>query len=245
MKNNITETKETNRKWQRRVKRVLAAVRRKYDVHNRNFEMSDFYRICKGEGVHILREKMRPLGQYTHYKDVVWIVFRENLNNDYIFEQVAFHELGHHFLHRNDLLKHYFVDDHSEATKLAEQEADLFCYLALGNKLIRSLPCKTFSLDVTDDSLKELEINKGDEIIVDTYEAVGNGNLILISNGENYACGIARFIGDGKVELHYGFEDGHKFDTFELSEIKIIGRVISTRRNWKHFRLSEVKTDER
>lgn len=81
--------------------------------------------------------------------------------------------------------------------------------------------------------LEDIGIKDGDDVVIDTFEAVGNGNLILISFREEVHLGFARFIGDGKVELHYGFEDGHESDTFKLSEIKIIGRVIKSERSWK------------
>lgn len=81
--------------------------------------------------------------------------------------------------------------------------------------------------------VEDLGIKDGDEVIVNTFEAVGNGNLIVIDDGKDKHLGIARFIGDGKLELHYGFEDGHEKDVFKLSEIKFIGRVIYSERSWK------------
>lgn len=81
--------------------------------------------------------------------------------------------------------------------------------------------------EIIGDKLSDLGINDGDEVIVNTFEAVGNGNLVLIDDGKDKHLGIARFIGDGKLELHYGFEDGHEKETFKLSEIQIIGRVTS------------------
>lgn len=77
--------------------------------------------------------------------------------------------------------------------------------------------------------VEDLGIKDGDEIVIDTFEAVGNGDLIVINSGEMNHIGIAKFVGGGKVRLDYI----HKTETFNLSEIKIIGRVIYSERSWK------------
>ncbi|MCU0239228.1 MAG: hypothetical protein MUC29_07285 [Pyrinomonadaceae bacterium] len=84
-------------------------------------------------------------------------------------------------------------------------------------------------MEIIGNKLSELGMINGDEIIVDTCEAVGNGNVIVINQGDVWLCGIARFIGNGQMQLDYI----HSTETFDLSEVKIIGRVKYSQRSWK------------
>lgn len=88
---------------------------------------------------------------------------------------------------------------------------------------------KFFIGEIIGTYLQDLGINEGDDVEINTYEAVGNGDLIVLEQNESHSIGLAKFIGGGKVRLDYI----HSTETFELSEVKIIGRVVRSFRNWE------------
>lgn len=143
MKNNSTR---------RKVKRALQRVRDKYNIHNRLFNGRDFYRICKGENIHLMNRQL--MGEQSTYamperfpnilgylakgrgETMIWLrcffVGRFDVHT-------AFHELGHHFCKHSGyevagLAKR---EGYNRATDPGESEADLFAELATGKKVRR------------------------------------------------------------------------------------------------------------
>lgn len=127
--------KKTNRNYRHKVKQTFAAVCRRYNIRNRAVDKSDFYRICKGERIIPIRhpDKTQITGVYFRRNGDRAIYISEHLTADE-WLWVAFHELGHHFMHQNQLYKQFF---HRMTAKYlqAEAEANLFAELALKRKV--------------------------------------------------------------------------------------------------------------
>ncbi len=127
--------KKTNRNYRHKVKQVFAAVCRRYNVHNRAVDESDFRRICKGEKIILLRRSGRsPMnGVYLRLRGRRAIFISEHLiANERLW--VAFHELGHHFMHQNQMYEHLFHQVGAKYLRV-EAEAELFAELALKRKV--------------------------------------------------------------------------------------------------------------
>lgn len=135
----------------RKVEKVLANVRKKYDIQNRFLNELDFYRICETEEIMLITPKevkaqnadfsravegLRKIKKFTGFivrghNDLRFIYLRSLFNRKVdIF--VAAHELGHYFLaHTGTSL---FSKNKSLAELRQEAEADLFAELATGKQ---------------------------------------------------------------------------------------------------------------
>ncbi len=119
-----------------KVKQTLATVCRRYGIRRRGVVEADFYRICKGEKIQIIRELFHTLsiGICFEYRNVKFIYLHEGLTGDeFLF--VAFHELGHHFMHKGEGSKNLFKPLRTAKTRRLEAEANLFAELALKRKV--------------------------------------------------------------------------------------------------------------
>lgn len=114
------------------VKQVLTEVRKKYKIRKRPFNVSDFHRICKAEKVKVFIRteplSMVSLGIYYRLRGFRFIILNANLGKKFL--EVALHELGHHFLHQ-DLLVRNSLYKVIKSESAIEKEANLFAKLAL------------------------------------------------------------------------------------------------------------------
>ncbi|HUF02816.1 MAG TPA: ImmA/IrrE family metallo-endopeptidase [Aridibacter sp.] len=68
------------------------------DWNTRVFVLEDFYKICEKDGVVVLEQDIRSRGEYSVVDKRPIIVLRAGLNEQ-LKAWIAFHELGHHYLH--------------------------------------------------------------------------------------------------------------------------------------------------
>ena len=116
-------------RYRNNVRTILAKVRNRYKIHNRPFNFSDFRRICRIEGIHVFSNFSKlPLGFYSHFRKVKFIYLNEKAGRKTLY--VALHELGHYFLHQDQMTKNYFRKT-TKAELKAEKEANLFAELAM------------------------------------------------------------------------------------------------------------------
>lgn len=119
-----------------KIKQTLVRIRLRYNFRNRAADENDFRRICKGEKIFLL-ERI-PLkyttGIYIYCSRAAFIYLNPALTGDE-FLWVAFHELGHYFLHTgkgNPILQ---VTRITPESKRIEAEAEYFAELILMKKV--------------------------------------------------------------------------------------------------------------
>ena len=136
MKNNKSNL--LTRQARHKIKRQLARIRLRYNFRNRAADEKDFQRICKGEDIQLLRRIPLPTttGIHIFYKRVAFIYLNPALNGDE-FLWVAFHEIGHHFLHigRGNRLDRFNRIRVNPKEAQFEAEADYFAELVLMRKV--------------------------------------------------------------------------------------------------------------
>lgn len=140
-KTELTETKRDKLYSQHEIEQVFAAVCRRYNIYcGRAVNKSDYYRICKGENIGVLKqsasESYEITGVYLHTKNstIPFIFVNPRLVGD-SFLYVAFHELGHHFLHREQKMYKQFFHRRTKRYLRLEDEANFFAELALKRKV--------------------------------------------------------------------------------------------------------------
>ena len=101
-------------------------VRAKFNIPTRAFNMRDFFSICKSEDIIVSRKKMKVRGLYAHHitYNFKFIYLQRRLKKPYLL-LVAFHELGHHFLHQ-DRLNPILFNNETVSNPLIELQADIF-----------------------------------------------------------------------------------------------------------------------
>jgi Zn-dependent peptidase ImmA (M78 family) len=91
---------------------------------------ADFFKLCRKERIKVaelsLKDNIR--GYYSNYRGRTFIIINKNLSRMKWLE-VAFHELGHHFLHA-PVPSSVFFDSQNLSSK-QEMEAQSFALLAL------------------------------------------------------------------------------------------------------------------
>lgn len=99
-------------------------------LNSRKFNEADFHKLCKKERIKLaeLPLKENIFGYYTNVKGKAYIVINRNLSQIRWLE-VAFHELGHHFLHAPVPNSVFF--DSQNLTHRQESEAQTLALLAL------------------------------------------------------------------------------------------------------------------
>lgn len=91
---------------------------------------ADFYRLCRKEKIDVYEIPLRGgiLGYYSNYRGKAHIILNSKMDKMKRLE-VAFHELGHHYLHA-PVPKSVFFDSQNLSNK-EETEAQSFALLAL------------------------------------------------------------------------------------------------------------------
>ncbi len=99
-------------------------------LNRRELTEADFYKICRREKITVVEIPLKEhiYGYYTNYKGKAVIVINQNLPKLRWLE-VAFHELGHHFLHA-PVPKSVFFNSQN-LTHRQELEAQTLALLAL------------------------------------------------------------------------------------------------------------------
>lgn len=99
-------------------------------LNEKIYTEADFYRLCKKEKVKVhelpLRENIH--GYYSNHRGKVYIVINSRLDKMKWLE-VAFHELGHHYLHAPVPNSVFF--DSQNLSNRQELEAQAFALFAL------------------------------------------------------------------------------------------------------------------
>lgn len=127
----------------RKVESVLAKVRKKYDIQNKFFNESDFYRICESESIELLNgEDVKVLHSVKSLYGILFtfstgerlIYLRSFFNQNHrLCIHTAMHELGHYFLGHKGFTAKMFADGIFSDVK-DEKEANLFARLATGKR---------------------------------------------------------------------------------------------------------------
>lgn len=113
------------------MKLILDKLKRKLPQLNIKIHgEADFYRLCRKEAMKVYEIPLRGgiLGYYSNYRGKAHIILNSKINGLKRLE-VAFHELGHHYLHA-PVPKSVFFDSQSLSNK-QEIEAQSFALLAL------------------------------------------------------------------------------------------------------------------
>lgn len=117
-----------------RTNRGLCRQLEKYGFGERPMREADFRKICHDEDILLLRRKMIVGGYHARLKadGRCFIVIRQKLSKKE-FVQVAFHEIGHHFLHTRSIPKSILRNpkELKRWTERQENEANAFMYIAL------------------------------------------------------------------------------------------------------------------
>lgn len=94
----------------------------------------DFRQLCKQEEIIVKRFPLVTEGCYLHYKGYKFIIIKNGLKGK-DFLEVAYHELGHHFLHSRQIIKFSsWFNPTKKQRKIIREiqlEADAFAWLAL------------------------------------------------------------------------------------------------------------------
>lgn len=109
------------------IKRLLKSIPQ---LNRRELTESDFYKLCRKEKIQLgeLPLQKTIFGYYTNYSGKSYIIINSNLPKIRWLE-VAFHELGHHYLHA-PVPQSVFFDSNRLSPK-QEQEAQTLAVLAL------------------------------------------------------------------------------------------------------------------
>lgn len=99
-------------------------------LNSRELTEDDFHKLCRKERVVLAEMPLKPhlYGYYTNMKGKAVIILNRNLPKTRWLE-VAFHELGHHYLHA-PVPKSVFFDSQN-LTQRQELEAQTLALLAL------------------------------------------------------------------------------------------------------------------
>lgn len=112
-------------------------------LNRRELTEVDFYKLCKKERIKLAEVPLKEniYGYYTNVKGKAYIVINRNLSKMRWLE-VAFHELGHHFLHAPVPSSVFF--DSQNLTHRQELEAQTLALLALIPKtILEELECNS------------------------------------------------------------------------------------------------------
>lgn len=85
--------------------------------------------------------------------------------------------------------------------------------------------------EIIGDSLKKKGIFNGDTVVIDTLVEVGSGDLAILQIPGGEVIRFVYFEKGSKIRLESSNKD-YKTLFFDLSDVKILGRVIITQRNW-------------
>lgn len=99
-------------------------------LNRKIFGETDFYRICRKEKITVaeIALKQNIFGYYSVFRGRAYIILDSNLSGINRLS-VAFHELGHHYLHA-PMPKSFFFNSQKLSTK-EEAEAQAFALTAL------------------------------------------------------------------------------------------------------------------
>lgn len=119
------------------IQQTVLDVRARFNVQNRAFNKADFFEICGSENIYIVEdfhsifEKFMPiLGIYLYSKKWRAIAINPRLSRRN-WLKVAFHEVGHHFLHRHKPTEHFLREPQTLNYYIREAQANFFSDLML------------------------------------------------------------------------------------------------------------------
>jgi Zn-dependent peptidase ImmA (M78 family) len=136
-----------NNTTEKKIRAIVARVRRKHNITTEHFTEADFYRICEAENIRIvspdiysdrLAELAAPLAADGLKGFLLNIGGRRLLFLASLFDGefdafTAYHEIGHFYLHKGRALAMIKLDDYDPQDE-TEREADMFAELATGIK---------------------------------------------------------------------------------------------------------------
>jgi Zn-dependent peptidase ImmA (M78 family) len=101
----------------------------KYGFGRKPMKSVDFRKICHDENILVLRRRTIIEGAHCKIKNGPCFILIQRGLNEERFLEVAFHELGHHFLHTGYPLENALWT--KKRMQRQEDEADAFAILAL------------------------------------------------------------------------------------------------------------------
>lgn len=120
----------------RAISQTVSDLRLRFGILDRSCNKADFYEICKSERIAVIDDfdMWATRGVYMWRRDN-WrwraIAICPKLSRR-SWLKVAFHELGHHFLHRHRTTKHYLTERQPTLNRyITEAQANLFSDLML------------------------------------------------------------------------------------------------------------------
>lgn len=123
-------TNNSNKPSPRKVKRRLAQIKANYNISHHPLTLKDFHRICKAEGIRVLKLDLFTSGFFYSVKGVGPFIALDQKMEPKKFLNVAYHELGHYLMHKPDTAETMYSGEGKKSPK--EIEADLFAELATG-----------------------------------------------------------------------------------------------------------------
>lgn len=122
------------------IKQAVFELRIRFGIQNRPFNKTDFLEICKSEDIHVVEDfdgvfedyiKLRGVYFWYRFKKIAVIGINPRLSKrNYL--KVAFHEIGHHFMHSYKLkTQTLFKEPLTLNCYVREAQADYFSDLML------------------------------------------------------------------------------------------------------------------
>lgn len=114
------------------IEQTVFGLRARFGVLNRSFNKADFYEICKSENIYVIKtnEWFNIGGIYMFCKEWRMVYINPRLSES-SFLKVAYHELGHHFLHGRSDRKNFFREPQILNNYVREAQANYFSQLTL------------------------------------------------------------------------------------------------------------------
>ena len=114
------------------IEQIVFNLRLRFGILNRPFTKDDFLQICKDENIHYFDDFQVANLQGFYYwcnKRRLIAVNPKLKGRQFLF--IAFHELGHHFLHRHNQAEHRFSNQQTLGFYVIEAQANHFAELTL------------------------------------------------------------------------------------------------------------------
>lgn len=125
-----------------KIEAIVETVRVKHGIpKSRPFTKQDFYAICESEGIHLantrnfefMADVKQVQGCLMRFNDGTLAIYLRSFFTGKLSLPIAFHEIGHFFLHRADVVSGATLFRVDRPVSLRKEiEADLFSAIARG-----------------------------------------------------------------------------------------------------------------
>ena len=112
--------------------KTVADLRLRFKIPNTGCDRHHFYKICRSESIRVLESADLLAVRGVYMFCTQWRAIGISLKlSKRSFLKVAFHELGHHFLHGHYQREHFFQEPQTLNDYVREAQANMFSDLML------------------------------------------------------------------------------------------------------------------